>query len=430
MNGSTTIKVLHDRVLPKTRPAVDYELDYEYVPTNLVGEPEERSQTKRGRVRIGITLTVIAVWQLRNDEEILRVLYQHAKREIERRAREGDLGADSVIELESSTAPKKSPYDPARVVREFEKPFNVEILNPDKAPLSSVIFICHAEVDKPIATALKTYFEKSNHGVEVFQASHPASLPGGHEWWNGIRDALNRATVVLTLYSERSKERPWLYFESGGGHFRGALVIPLVVPPERRSIPPPLGVLQARDLASKEDVAALVKEVGRRLDVTFLGSSEGLWTFLQDAAAAAAAAGGTRQEGISTMAAGAQMSAAKKSRKEPPLEFAGLKWEALPMVLRRPDGDPKANAVTGPLCPNCLLDLSGVGANEIHPPVKKGDVFRFSCPTCKTEVGNIDAAAFHAVPDMGPGTLPLDLDKLRIRVFEEAKAQRRRKTAT
>ncbi len=147
------------------------------------------------------------------------------------------------------------------------------------------VFICHAEADKIIATAFKNYFEKADLPMEVFAASHPASLPGGHEWWQEIRDALLRAPVVLTLVSPRSKDRPWLHFESGGAYFKGKLVIPLAVPPERKSLPPPLGVLQARDLAIKEDVAAVVKEVGQALKVTFVGSSDELWAVLRDASA-------------------------------------------------------------------------------------------------------------------------------------------------
>ncbi len=166
---------------------------------------------------------------------------------------------------------------------------------------SRTVFVCHAEADKPVATVLKRFFGQADRTVEVFQASHPASLPGGYEWWPGIRDALLRASVVLTLVSPRSKDRPWLHFESGGAYFKGKRVIPLAVPPERKSLPPPLGVLQARDLAAKEDVAAIVKEVGQVLKVTFVGSPEDLWIALRDASArlsesSAGLSNGTRED--------------------------------------------------------------------------------------------------------------------------------------
>jgi hypothetical protein len=116
----------------------------------------------------------------------------------------------------------------------------------------------------------------------------------------------------------------------------------------------------------------------------------------------------------------------EKKSGRPRLEFAGLGWEALRTVLRMPAGDPRANAVTGPLCPNCWLNLSDLQPPEIRPPVKKGDTYRYTCPSCKKLVGNIDAVEFCANPDVGPYTLPLDIEKLKVRVFEEARARQRR----
>ncbi len=298
MNGSITITLLRDRVLSRTRPAVDYELDYEYAPTEFVGQPEEKAQTRRGTVRIGITPTVIAMWSLGSDEVVLRVLYQHAKREVERRAREGNLGTDSVIEIENSSAPKECPYEPGRVERIFGKPFEFRAAQKDpisgrKSDLESVntrqgsggartrrIFICHAAEDKAIARILKQYMEQADTRVDVFVASHPESLPGGREWWDEIRDNLKASSVVLTLVSRASKNRPWIYFESGGAFFLGTTVIPVAVPPEAKGLPPPLGVLQGYTIGALEDVRALVAQTASVLGVKFPWSADKLFADL------------------------------------------------------------------------------------------------------------------------------------------------------
>ena len=131
------------------------------------------------------------------------------------------------------------------------------------------VFICHADIDKEIATCLKEYMENADQLVKVFVASHPESLPAGREWWEDIRDNLKISSLVLTLVSSRSKSRPWIYFESGGAFFKGTTVIPLAVPPEPKSFPPPLGVLQGLDLGSASDVNALVGQLGQTLGVRF-----------------------------------------------------------------------------------------------------------------------------------------------------------------
>src|SRR2546428_3456989 len=138
------------------------------------------------------------------------------------------------------------------------------------------IFICHAAADKEVAGCLKTFLEDSDKPVDVFVASHPEDLPGGVEWWKEIRYKLSDAGVMLTLFSPRSPERPWIYFESGGAYFKGIHVIPLAVPPESRDLPPPLGVLQARHLGALEDVRALVGQLGHVLGVRFSASPEKL----------------------------------------------------------------------------------------------------------------------------------------------------------
>ena len=106
--------------------------------------------------------------------------------------------------------------------------------------------------------------------------------------------------------------------------------------------------------------------------------------------------------------------------------FAGLDWEVRRAVHEVDEGDFRTNAVRGPFCKKCKMNLSDHMPQEIRPPVKRSDSYRYECPRCKTLVGRINGTEFCAYPDVGPNTLPLDLDKVKIRVFEEAQAAGRR----
>lgn len=138
------------------------------------------------------------------------------------------------------------------------------------------IFICHAEADKTVAITLRDYLRDSDSEVNVFVASHPHSLPGGRDWWNTILANLRSSNLVLSIYSSRSKDRPWLYFESGGAHLRETEVIPLVVPPEPKAIPLPLGAIQGYALNDAADVKALVQQIAHRFAVQFRRSHDAL----------------------------------------------------------------------------------------------------------------------------------------------------------
>jgi len=152
----------------------------------------------------------------------------------------------------------------------------MDLPTPPRAPIQRRVFICHAEVDKAIANILRDYLLKAKPSVQVFVASHPEDLPGGRQWWDEIRDNLSNARVVLTLVTVRSKDRPWLHFESGGALFQGTPPIPLAVPPIRKEFPLPLGVLQGFDLGVAADVRALIGQLSTELNVRFEGSAETL----------------------------------------------------------------------------------------------------------------------------------------------------------
>lgn len=134
MGESVTVVFTRDRVLPITRDGIDYELDYGFVPTHLVGTPEEAHETKTGTVSVGISRTLTSMWNLDGDP-LRKVLYEHAKRHVHAKAEEAALGGRSEIQLTSATAPSSCPFDPARIRPTLNQPFEVRI--PTRNPMAA-----------------------------------------------------------------------------------------------------------------------------------------------------------------------------------------------------------------------------------------------------------------------------------------------------
>lgn len=123
-NEGITITFLSDEWLPSTGDHVDYKLHYSYVNTDLLGKPQEESQTQNGYIIISISGTLLAGWGL-NEDELRKVLYKYGNRQI------GDLiskGApiDRVeLRLDSFNSPPQCPFDPKEINIIFNKPINM-----------------------------------------------------------------------------------------------------------------------------------------------------------------------------------------------------------------------------------------------------------------------------------------------------------------
>lgn len=134
MSSSTTITFLSGEILPKTRATVDYSINYCFLPTKFVDTPEQESKTKFGRVLIGISYTLMSIWNLK-EEDLTKVLFEYAKRYIIKKAGEKALGGDSNLDLTTNNTPKKCPYSPQRIKVGFNNPMIVDV--PEENPMSS-----------------------------------------------------------------------------------------------------------------------------------------------------------------------------------------------------------------------------------------------------------------------------------------------------
>jgi hypothetical protein len=111
---SKTLRFTGDRWLTKTRDGLDYELSYSIVDTDLVGKPEEESQTRHGTIRVGISGTLSSCWDI-DQEELRKVLFEYGQRRIVDKVLESTLGGREELELTTANTPTKCPFDPARI---------------------------------------------------------------------------------------------------------------------------------------------------------------------------------------------------------------------------------------------------------------------------------------------------------------------------
>ncbi|MGO9449852.1 MAG: toll/interleukin-1 receptor domain-containing protein [Candidatus Binataceae bacterium] len=79
----------------------------------------------------------------------------------------------------------------------------------------SKVFLSHAASDEPIASLLKVEIERRLPSVKVFCSSDPADLPPGTKWSEAIQHALQEATMLIFVASERGIQRQWVWFECG-----------------------------------------------------------------------------------------------------------------------------------------------------------------------------------------------------------------------
>lgn len=129
-----TITFIQDEKLQTTRAAVEYLFYYIFLPTEFIGTPEQESKTQNGSVLVSISYTLLSIWELEG-ENLRKVLFEYAKRHIIKKAEENALGGDSNLDLTSNVYPRECPYNPQRIVIEFNHPINIAV--PEENPMSS-----------------------------------------------------------------------------------------------------------------------------------------------------------------------------------------------------------------------------------------------------------------------------------------------------
>lgn len=92
--------------------------------------------------------------------------------------------------------------------------------------MSYIIFLSHYSDDKGIADALSELIDNTFAGhVEPFISS---AIPIGKNWLTQVKDALVLSDEILTIFTHRSAERPWVNIETGYGIMAERPVTPVL----------------------------------------------------------------------------------------------------------------------------------------------------------------------------------------------------------
>jgi TIR domain len=127
------------------------------------------------------------------------------------------------------------------------------------------IFISHITEERIFANKLKEWIDESVLGsVDFFVSSDNSSIPLGAEWFNKIKTSLESSNIIIVLISHKSKDRKWIYFESGAGYIRGIPVIPVCIGGiSKGELPSPLNSLQAIELPNLNHEKMLIDIIAK-----------------------------------------------------------------------------------------------------------------------------------------------------------------------
>lgn len=101
-----------------TRPgddAIVYRFPFTAVDSELIGSPEETRLTTSHRLVVRIVLSRLAGWKL-SDSELQKELFEIGRRVIVKKAKQGPLGPEEQVVVNTSTHSSTLPFDPSRIV--------------------------------------------------------------------------------------------------------------------------------------------------------------------------------------------------------------------------------------------------------------------------------------------------------------------------
>jgi len=92
-----------------------------------------------------------------------------------------------------------------------------------------LVFISHDARDAELAEAFSKLLKSVSAGMINFRSSEKKGSGGidfGDEWYTRLMARLQSTSDVVCLFTERSLERPWIFFEAGVA--KGKLNTPVV----------------------------------------------------------------------------------------------------------------------------------------------------------------------------------------------------------
>jgi len=195
LDKAITVTFTSVRQLDKTRTGIDFLFEYTYVDSKFVQEPEEVSKTLKGEILTGISDTLVVIWGLNNINDLIKVLFEHAKRHIIKKLEENALSYREEILLLSHNSPQKCPFDPARIKYSLGVPIKLSI---------------HPTITLP---------REENKNLPVFPDIPPSSIKESkhYEFENG--DFKSEADIdhLIQLMFDESESLFYYFTEKGKG---------------------------------------------------------------------------------------------------------------------------------------------------------------------------------------------------------------------
>jgi hypothetical protein len=138
------------------------------------------------------------------------------------------------------------------------------------------VFISHITEEAPVARILKASLDTKFLGAfDVFASSHEESIELGSNWFDSIRNSIQKCDAVIVICSPISVGRPWINFEAGAGWAREIPVIPLChsgLTPGK--LPVPLNSLQAGMMSNRKDIKNLFSRLAGLADLNIPDSDD------------------------------------------------------------------------------------------------------------------------------------------------------------
>jgi hypothetical protein len=122
------------------------------------------------------------------------------------------------------------------------------------------IFVSHYSEEKPIAQAVHDLLEVTYSGfADVFISS---DIAPGTDWLRDIKESLNGSDEVLSIFTYKSADRPWINIETGYGVMAEKVVTPVLFAGYTKAdLPIIYHLRQAVDSRLENDVAALYNSI-------------------------------------------------------------------------------------------------------------------------------------------------------------------------
>jgi hypothetical protein len=110
----TAVPIRQDYVTDDT----EFSFGFDVIDPSLIGEPEEISSASHHKIRVVIAYELLINWQLdeASRQDLIKVLFHYARRQVEEKVRNGTLQEREVLRLSIENRPeKRCPLDISRI---------------------------------------------------------------------------------------------------------------------------------------------------------------------------------------------------------------------------------------------------------------------------------------------------------------------------